>query len=75
MAKPYFNPLSPNGDQRQFSPNNIHTSPREKVMRIKKMKKKKKCLDLLSNSLNTFFKKMYRNQFGEFVCGYWGLKG
>ena len=18
---------------------------------------------------------MYRNQFGEFVCGYWGLKG
>ena len=30
MAKPYFNPLSPNGDQRQFSPNNIHTSPREK---------------------------------------------
>ena len=57
MAKPYFNPLSPNGDQRQFSPNNIHTSPREKVMRIKKMITKKKCLDLLSNSLNTFFKK------------------
>ena len=35
---------------------------------------KRKCLDLLSNSLNTFFKKMYRDQFGEFVCGYWGLK-
>ena len=32
-------------------------------------------LDLLSNSLNTFFMKMYRDQFGEFVCGYWGLKG
>ena len=42
MAKPYFNPLSPNGDQCQFSPNNIHTSPREKVMRIKKMITKKK---------------------------------
>ena len=72
---PNFNPLSPNGDQHQFSPNNIHTSSREKVMRITKMITKKKCLDLLSNSLHTFSKKMYRNQFGEFVCGYWGLKG
>ena len=70
-----LNPLSTNGDEHQFSPNNIHTSSREKVMRINKMITKKKCLDLLSNSLNTFFKKMYRNQFGEFVCGYWGLKG
>ena len=35
---------------------------------------KRKCIDLLSNSLNTFFKKMYRDQFGEFVCGYWCLK-
>ena len=71
----WFNPFSPNGDQHQFSPNNIHTSSREKVMRINKIITKNKCLDLLSNSLNTFFKKMYRNQFGEFVCGYWGLKG
>ena len=70
-----FNPLSPNGDQHQFSPKNIHTSSREKVMRINKMITKKKCLDLLSNSLNTVFKKMYRNQFGEIVCGYWGSKG
>ena len=70
-----FNPLSPNGDQHQFSPNNIHTSSREKVMRITKIITKKKCLDLISNSLNTFSKKMYRNRFGEFVCGYWGLKG
>ena len=31
---------------------------------------KRKCLDLLSNSLNAFFKEMYRDQFGEFVCGY-----
>ena len=72
---PNFNPLSTNGDQHQFSPNNIHTSSREKVMRINKLITKKKCLDLLSNSLNTVFKKMYRNQFGEIVCGYWGLKG
>ena len=47
-----FNPLSPNGDQHQFSPNNIHTSSREKVMRITKMITKKKSLDLSSNSLN-----------------------
>ena len=29
--------------------------------------------DLLSNSLNTFFKEMYGDQFGEFVLVYWGL--
>ena len=34
----------------------------------------RKCLDLLSNSLNTFFNKMYRDQFGEFKC-ILGLKG
>ena len=32
-----INPLSPNGDQHQFSPNNFHTLSREKVMRIDKM--------------------------------------
>ena len=31
------------------------------------------CLE--KNSLNTFFNKMYRDQFGEFVCVYLGLKG
>ena len=36
---------------------------------------KRKCFDLLSNSLNLFFMEMYRHQFGEFACGYWGLKG
>ena len=36
---------------------------------------KRKCFDLLSNFLNSFFKEIYRDQFGEFVCGYWGLKG
>ena len=33
----FLNPLSPNGDQHQFSPNNIHTLSRDKVMRINKM--------------------------------------
>ena len=33
----------------------------------------RKCLDLLSNSLNLSFTKMYRDQFGEFVCEYWGF--
>ena len=36
---------------------------------------KRKIFDLLSNSLNSFFKEMYRDQFGEFVSGYRGLKG
>ena len=37
-----INPLSPKGDQHQFSPNNIHTMSRDKVMRINKMIAKKK---------------------------------
>ena len=32
-----LNPLNPNSDQQQFSPNNIHTLSRDKVMRINKM--------------------------------------
>ena len=44
-------------------------------MRINKMITMRKIFDLLSNSLNQVFKEMYRDQFGEFVCGYWGLKG
>ena len=35
---------------------------------------KRKCFDLLSNSLNSFFKEICRDQFGEFVFRYWGLK-
>ena len=34
---PIFNPLSPHGDQHQFSPNNIHTLSRNMVMTINKM--------------------------------------
>ena len=39
-----INPLSPNGEQHQFSPNNIHTLPRDKVMRIYEMITKEKML-------------------------------
>ena len=44
-------------------------------MRINKMITQEKMLDLLSNSHNLFFKEMYGDQFGEFLCGYRGLKG
>ena len=44
-------------------------------MTINKMITKRKIFDLLSNSLDLFFKEMYGDQFGEFVCGYWGLMG
>ena len=37
QALPPLNPLSPSSDQQQFSPNNIHTLSRDKVMRINKM--------------------------------------
>ena len=33
----WINPFSPSGDQHQFSPDNIHTLSRAKVMRINKM--------------------------------------
>ena len=39
-----FNPLSPNSDQHQFSPKNIHMLPREMVMRVNKMITKEKML-------------------------------
>ena len=55
-----LNPLSPNSDQHQFSPKDIHRLSREMVMRINKMITKEK---------------MYGDQFGEFVCVYSGLKG
>ena len=37
-----FNPLSHSGDQHQFSPNNINTLSRDKIMRINKMISKEK---------------------------------
>ena len=52
-----INPLSPDSDQNQFSPKNIHMLPREMVMRVNKMITKEKCFDLISNSLNYFLRK------------------
>ena len=37
-----LNPLSPNSDQQQFSPNNVHTLSKDKVVRIQKMITKEK---------------------------------
>ena len=42
---------------------------------LMKWSPKRKCFEFLSNSRNLFFMEMYRHQFGEYVCGYWGLKG
>ena len=70
-----FNPLCPNGVQNQFSPTDNHRLSRAKSTRIDKMILNRKIFDLLSNSLNSFFKEMYGDQFGEFVSGYRGLKG
>ena len=70
-----FNPLSPNSAQNQFSLNNIHRLSWAKSMRINKIITKRKIFDLLPNSLNLFFKEMYGDQFGEFVCRYCDLKG
>ena len=39
-----FNPLSPNSDQHQFSPDNIHMLPRGMVIRVNKMISKEKML-------------------------------
>ena len=39
-----LNPLSPNRDQQQFSPNNIHMLPREMVITVNKMISKEKML-------------------------------
>ena len=61
-------PLSPDSDQHQYSPNNIHMLPREIVMRVNKMITFTKFSQL-------FFKEMYEGQYGEFICGYRGLKG
>ena len=59
--------LSPNDDQDQFSPNNIHTLSRDKLWELIKWSLKRKYLDLLSNSRSYFFKEMYGVQFGEIV--------
>ena len=47
-----INPLSPNSDQQQFSPNNIHTLSSATSMRINQMITNRKISDLLSISPN-----------------------
>ena len=39
-----INPLSPDSNQHQFSPNNIHMLPREMIMRVDKMITEEKIL-------------------------------
>ena len=70
-----FNPLSPNSDQHQFSPNNIHTLSRNKVMRINEMITKEKMPRSFIKVPQLILKGNYGDQFGEFVWGYWDLKG
>ena len=36
MITGVFNPLSPDSDQHQFSPDNIHMLPREMIMGVNK---------------------------------------
>ena len=52
LTKCSINPLSPNGAQNQFSPNDIHRLSWAKSMRINKMITKRKIFDILPNSLN-----------------------
>ena len=75
-STPYpFNPLSPNGDQHQFPPNNIHTLSREKVMRIAKMITKEKMPWSFIKFFQQFLTGNVWRSVLEFVFGYWGLKG
>ena len=71
----YTSPLSANSDRKQFSPNNIHTLSKDKVMRINKMINKRNMPWSFIKFSQVVLKKIYGDQFGEFVCGYWGLKG
>ena len=69
------NPLSPYNDQQQFSLNDVHTWSRDKVTRITKMIIKEKMPWSFIKFSQLILKKMYGDQFGEFTCGYSGLKG
>ena len=71
----FLNPLSPSSDQHQFSPNDIHRLSSATSMRVNQVITKRKISDLLSISPNWFCMEVYRDQFEEFVCGYWGWKG
>ena len=49
--------------------------PREMIMRVNKMITKEKMLWSVIKLSQLFFKEMYEGQYGEFICGYRGLKG
>ena len=75
MAQGTINPLSPNSDQHQFSPNNIHMLPREMVMRVNKMITKEKMLSSVFKFSQLILKgNVYKSVWG--IC-MWklGLKG
>ena len=55
-----------------FSPDML---PREMVMRVNKIITKEKMLWSFTKFSQLFFKEMYEGQYGEFICGYRGLKG
>ena len=44
----------------------------KRLWELLKWSPKRKCLDLLLNSLNNFLQEMNGDLFGEFVFGYWG---
>ena len=46
-----------------------------RLLELIKWLPERKCFDQLSDSLDSFLKKMYRDQYGELVRVYWGLKG
>ena len=60
---------------KQKEQNKKQKKQKKKLWELIKWSPKRKCFVLLSNSLNSFFKEIYRDEFGEFVCGYWDLKG
>ena len=75
MIQGTINPLSPNSDQHQFSPNTIHMLPREMVMRIKEMITKEKMLSSVFKFSHLILKgNVYKSVRG--IC-MWklGLKG
>ena len=76
-----INRLSPKIDEHQFSPNNIHTSSRKKVMRINKMITKRKmflitCQILSTYSLRKSIEVSLENckRILRIVSGFWDLR-
>ena len=67
--------LKPNGDQHQFSPNNIHMLSREIITRINQMITKEKLLWTFIRLSQFISEELCEYQSGEFACGCWGLKG